>query len=48
MRLDHSGKPLFEAPGTPRLMALMPDGGTLVFARPGAETPNELQLASVR
>lgn len=48
LRLARNGDLLFEIPGTPRLLAVSPDGKTLVFAKPDAEAPNQWQLATLR
>lgn len=48
VRLSRDGEPIFEIPRTPRLLALSPDGGTLLFTNPGAEAPNEWRLATLR
>jgi hypothetical protein len=48
VRLGRDGEPIFEIPRTPRLLALSPDGETLLFTKPGAEAPNEWRLATLR
>jgi hypothetical protein len=48
VHLRRDGEPLHEIAGTPRLLAISPDGETLVFEKPGAEAPNEWRLATLR
>jgi hypothetical protein len=48
VRLGRDGEPIFEVAGTPRLLAVSPGGETLVFVKPGAETPNEWAFATLR
>lgn len=44
MRRD--GEPVWESPGSPRLLATSPEG-SLVFVKPGAEAPNQWSIASL-
>ena len=48
VRMRRDGEPIFEIQNTPRLLAVSPDGETLLFTKPGAEVPNEWRLASLR
>lgn len=46
LHMRRNGEPVWEAPGTPRLLALSPKG-SLVFVKRGAEAPNEWSIASL-
>ncbi len=46
--MTSDGEGLFEIRNTPRLLAVDPAGGELVFVRPGSETPNRWQLARIQ
>jgi len=48
MHVARDGEPLFEIQGTPRLIAVAPDGETLVFADSRTDEPNQWRLAALR
>ncbi|HEU4558487.1 MAG TPA: hypothetical protein VFS20_11590 [Longimicrobium sp.] len=48
VRVRRDGEPIFEVQGTPRLLAVAPDGETLLFTNPAAEMPNQWRLATLR
>lgn len=47
LHMRRNGEPVWESPGSPRLLTISPEG-SLVFVKRGAEAPNQWSIASLR